>query len=73
MMEQMLSEIRSDVKQILQTQARMEEQHNNLKADMQSLESEFKPIKNFHNGAKWAIGAILTAVPIITIILRIYN
>lgn len=82
-MEDLVKEMREDIKQILTSQARIEERmrahseemhehKENVDADIKELRIETKlqiqdvaekmtPLLRSYNGAKWAMGAALTA------------
>lgn len=83
-MEDIIKEIRQDIKDMLQAQARMEERMKNHAEDMhdfkqsselkiKKVEEKLEPIYKWHIGAKWAIGAALTIGSLLTVYFRLFK
>lgn len=78
---EMLQEIRSDIKEMLQNQARMEERmkahseemhehKREVKEDFEEIRAQVRPVLKAYGGIKWLVGAILIAIPIATFIAK---
>jgi hypothetical protein len=78
---EMLQEIRSDIKEMLQNQARMEERMTShseemkvhkeeVKEDFEEIRSQIQPVIKTYVGIKWLIGAILFIVPVASLFVR---
>lgn len=76
-MESQLTEIQSDIKEMLQAQARMEErmkahsaemsQHKqDNKADIQAIRADLKPILVVYTSIKWLLGIGIIMMPFVT-------
>jgi hypothetical protein len=76
-MESQLSEIQSDIKEMLQAQARMEERmkahaaevsqnKEDTKADIIAIRADLKPVLMVYTSIKWLIGIAIMMTPFVT-------
>ena len=81
-MEDIIKEIRQDMKTVLMNQARMQEKMSNHSEEMhehkestakefEGVQKQIDPMLKAFQGIKWMVGAILISIPIVSLYLKL--